>query len=340
MNVMESLNVVFTDKDTVEVRREAVPELGRGQLLVQTQRSLISTGTECICLQRKFEPGTHWHHWVRYPFYPGYSNAGRVLEVGEGVENVKPGDRVATRAPHCQYYVVDAARALKIPDAVTDEEATWFGISGIVQTGVRRAEHELGDAVVVIGLGILGQLVAQYTRLFGAREVIAVDIAPQRLEIAKAHGTTQVLEMNVADAYDAVSALTDWRLADVVYDVTGHPGVFSSALKLVRKFGKLLLLGDTGVPSEQRLTFDVVTRGLRIIGSHDTHAPATATDHVHWTHANMARLFFTYLRRGQMRVSDLITHRYAPQDAPQAYEMLTTDRSAAMGVIFDWTRVE
>ncbi len=336
---MESLNVVFTDKDIVEVRREPVRELGRGQILVQTQRSLISTGTECICLQRKFEEGTHWHGWVKYPFYPGYSNAGRVLEVGEGVENFQPGDRVATRAPHFQFYVADAARALKIPDGVSDEEATWFGISGIVQNGVRRAEHELGDVVVVIGLGILGQLVVQYARLSGAREVIAVDVARPRLEMAQAHGATQILETSVADSREAVMALTDGRGADVVYDVTGHPAVFTPALTLVRRFGKLLLLGDTGTPSEQRLTHDVVTRGLCIIGAHDSNPPAVATDHAFWSHANMARLFFAFVERGQMRVSDLITHRYAPQDAPQAYEMLTTDRSAAMGVVFDWTRL-
>jgi 2-desacetyl-2-hydroxyethyl bacteriochlorophyllide A dehydrogenase len=336
---MESLNIVFTDKDIVEVRHEPVREMGRGQILVQTQRTLISTGTECICLQRKFEPGTHWHGWVKYPFYPGYSNAGRVLAVGEGVENFQPGDRVATRAPHFQYYVADAARALKIPDGVSDEEATWFGIASIVQNGVRRAEHELGDAVVVIGLGILGQLVAQFTRLMGAREVIAIDVARPRLDMVQAHGATQVLETSVADAHDVVAELTEGRFADVVYDVTGHPGVFSSALKLVRRFGKLILLGDTGAPSEQRLTFDVVTRGLRIIGAHDSNAPDVATDHVYWSRPNMQRLFFTYVERGQMRVADLITHRYAPTEAPQAYQMLTTDRSSAMGVIFDWTSV-
>jgi 2-desacetyl-2-hydroxyethyl bacteriochlorophyllide A dehydrogenase len=335
--IMDSLNVIFTAKETVEVRREPVRDVGRGQILVQTQRSLISTGTECICLQRKFEEGTHWHNWVRYPFYPGYSNAGRVLEVGEGVDNFQRGDRVATRAPHFQFYVADAARTLKIPDGVSDEDATWFGIASIVQNGVRRAEHELGDVVVVIGLGMLGQLVAQYARLSGAREVIAVDVARPRLEMAQAHGATRTLEMGVADAYDAVSDWTEGRLADVVYDVTGHPAVFTPALRLVRRFGKLLLLGDTGIPSEQRLSFDVITRGLCIIGAHDTHPPDVATDHVYWSRANMQRLFFTYLERGQMRVSDLVTHCYSPAEAPQAYQMLTTDRSSALGVIFDWT---
>jgi threonine dehydrogenase-like Zn-dependent dehydrogenase len=170
----------------------------------------------------------------------------------------------------------------------------------------------------------------------GAREVIAIDTAPARLEIAAAHGATRTLELPVSEARAEVARLTDDRGADVVYDVTGHAAVLSAALPLVRRFGKLLLLGDTGTPSEQRLTPDVVTRGLRIIGAHDNNPPATATDHAWWTHPHMARLFFTYVERGQMQVADLVTHRFQPEDAASAYDFLTRDRAAAMGVVFEW----
>jgi 2-desacetyl-2-hydroxyethyl bacteriochlorophyllide A dehydrogenase len=336
---MQSWNVVFAEKNKVEVRREPVPELKPGQMLVETQQSLISTGTECIVMQGNFAPGTHWHDWAKYPFYPGYSNVGRVVEVGDEVTDFQPGDRVATRSGHRQYIVTDPQQARRIPDGVSDEDATWFGLANIVQIGVRRAEHELGDTVVVIGLGLLGQLAVQYTRLSGARDLIAVDTAPARLDMAQAHGATHILKMGVAEARDAVAKLTDDRLADVVYDITGHAAVFAPALGLARRFGKLLLLGDTGTPGDQRLTSDVITRGVRVIGAHDGHAPQTATDHAWWTHANMTKLFFTYLERGQMRVSDLVTHRFAPQDAPDAYKLLTTDRASAMGVLFDWSRL-
>jgi 2-desacetyl-2-hydroxyethyl bacteriochlorophyllide A dehydrogenase len=333
---VESLNVLFTGPGQVELERRPVTSPGPGQALIETRRSLISTGTELICLHRRFEPGSHWDRWVQYPFSPGYSNAGVVREVGEGVTDLKPGDRVATRQPHRQFVTAGATHALKIPDAVSDEEATWFGLAGIVQNGVRRAEHSMGDEVVVVGLGILGQLVTQYTRLLGAREVIAIDTAPLRLEMARAHGATHTLELPVREARAEVERLTEGRGADVVYDVTGHPDVLPAALPLLRRFGTLLLLGDTGTPSEQRLTHDVVTRGLRIVGAHDGNPPATATDHAWWTHRNMARLFFTYLERGQMRASDLITHRFPAEDAAGAYDLLMRDRARAMGVVFEW----
>ena len=312
---MESLNVVFTGKDQVEVRREPVPALQSGQILVESQCTLISTGTEGIVLGRKFAAGTHWDDWVKYPFVPGYNNAARVLEVA-------PDD--------------SSSRLSSIPSAISDEEAAWFGMAYIAQVGVHTAKHELGDAGVIVGLGLLGQLVTQYVRNLGAREIIVNDTSEMRLEMAKSHGATHVLKTGVEDARDRVLELTGGKGADVVYDATGFPAVFAPALGLVRKFGKMLLLGDAGTPSEQRLTPDVVTRGVRILGAHDGHAPGKETDHNRWTQRNMTDLFFTFLERGQMRVADLITHRYAPQ----AYQMLQTNRATAMGIVFDWTQVE
>ena len=344
---MQSLSIVFTGQNQVEVRREEVALLHSGQVLVESKCTLVSTGTESIVLSRNFAPDTHWDNWVKYPFYAGYNNAGRVLEVAPDVTNWKVGDRIATRAGHRQFNVLnlgdanshDSLRAAPIPDGISDEDASWFGMASIAQTGVRGAEHKLGDAVVIVGLGLLGQLVTQFVRNMGAREIIAIDTSETRLEMASSHGATQVLQCGVADARDRVLELTGGDGADVVYDITGHASVFAPALGLARRFGTLLLLGDAGNPSEQRLTSDVITRGVRIVGVHDEHAPTRAGEHNRWTKRNMTGLFFAFLQRGQMRVDDLITHRFSPLEAPQAYAMLQTNRATAMGVVFDWTRL-
>jgi 2-desacetyl-2-hydroxyethyl bacteriochlorophyllide A dehydrogenase len=346
----------FTGKEKVEIHEDPIPRPGPRQLLVQTTRSLISTGTEGIVFTRNFAPGTHYDSWVKYPFYPGYLNAGRVLEVGPGVSGWKVGDRVASRTNHTSHSLVDAWDpsagrgaggdstaftpsnvAVRIPEGVPDDAACWMGLGKIVQVGVRVADHKLGDSVAVVGLGLLGQLVVQYVRLSGAENIIAIDTAPVRLKMAAAHGATHTLQMTAAEALPEVERITAGRRADVVYDVTGHPAVFASALPLARRFGTLMLLGDTGTPSLQTLTPDIVIRGVRILGAHDSFPPVLPSAETRWSAVQIFELFLTYLARGQMRVDDLITHHYKPAQAAEAYAMLQKERLTAMGVEFDWT---
>jgi 2-desacetyl-2-hydroxyethyl bacteriochlorophyllide A dehydrogenase len=338
MALMKSKNIVFTEPRVAALIEQDVPEMGDSQILVRAEHSLISTGTELICFNGEFEPGTHWDQWVKFPFKPGYCMVGTIEKTGAEVSRFAPGDRVAIRSNHKEWSVWDAenTRGLKVPEGVAPDDAPWFGMACIAQIGVRRAQHQLGDAVAIIGAGLLGQLVTQYVRLMGAREIIMIDTAPARLELAKQHGATQVLDMTADKAHDAVYDLTDGKGADVVYDITGHPLAFQPALHLARRFGKLLLLGDTARPGQQCLTLDVVTRGVQIIGAHDSMPPAVPNAQEMWTHIEMSHLFFNYLQRGQMRVSDLVTHRFKPEQAPQAYSDLLKDRSTALGVIFDW----
>src|SRR4029453_5331014 len=105
---LKSRYVVFTAPETVEVREEAVPDPGPGQVLCRAEKSLISIGTETHCLRGVFDPGTNWSEWVQYPFRPGYSMVGRVMKVGSGVSGFAEGDRLATSATHQDYFTVTA----------------------------------------------------------------------------------------------------------------------------------------------------------------------------------------------------------------------------------------
>lgn len=331
--------IIFTAPRQVELQEQRVPAVGPRQFRLRTECSLVSTGTETIILSGDFEPDSHWDNWVRFPFSPGYCAVGFVDEVGDEVQTLKVGERVATRSPHAQFAILDEhswVDPLPVPDEVSSDEAVWFGMATIAQNGVRRAEHELGDNVVIIGAGLLGQLVTQYLRVFGAREIIVVDTSSARLELSKNHGASHVLQMGAGDAHDAIWDLTRGRGADVVYDVTGHPAVFAPALGLARGFGKLLLLGDAARPGDQRLTPDVMTRGVQILAAHDTHALSQPNPHFFWTNRNMGELFFHFLQTRQMSVAPMITHRYTPDEAPRAYDQLLRDRSSALGVLFDW----
>ena len=260
---VDSYNIVMTGKEQVGLSLEEVPPLPEDGLLVRTRMSLISTGTESFCFRGEFEGGGHWARWVRYPFYPGYSNVGTVEQVGATVEGYEVGDRVFSTASHRQLNVVKPP-VNKIPDHISDASAMWSKLGTISQTGVRRAQLEMGDTVAVIGLGPLGQLVTQYARVMGAEQVLAIDPVESRLAVAAAHGATRTFAGSAADAGPFVADHTGGRLADVVFDATGHYAVFPLALKLVRDFGTLLLIGDSPYPSKQVLTTDILARQITV----------------------------------------------------------------------------
>jgi threonine dehydrogenase-like Zn-dependent dehydrogenase len=334
-----SANIIFTAKEKAELVTEPIGEPAANEVLVRATYSLISTGTETICYGRRFDPGTHWDNWVKYPFPTGYSYVGVVEAVGSAVKKFKVGDRVANTHGHQQFVRVPETGCYPIPDSVSDRDAGWFTISYIVQIGVRRAAQEMGENIAVVGLGPLGQMAVQYTRLLGARTVVAIDPVQGRLDMAKAHGATHTLAVGVDDAFETIQKLTADRGMDAVYDMTGNDRVFAGAQKLLRRFGKLVLIGDTGSPAGQHLTGEVIRKSLQIVASHAMNAPAEATDWGWWTRANMVELFYTYLRDGRMRVSDLNTHSFAPSECQTAYQKLLHDRSSTMGCHFDWTKI-
>lgn len=351
MNPQNSKYIVFPAKQQTAVQEEQIAPPGPGEILCMAEKSLISIGTELHCFRGEFDPGTNWFDWVKYPFRPGYSMVGRVIAVGRDVKEFKEGDRVADYSVHQQYYKVQLYDVKKrfdipegigpylLPDKISSEEGTWRSLACTTQNAVRRAQFQFGETVGVVGLGILGQLVAQYLAVGGARKVVVIDPVDSRLALAAKHGATHSLRVDVKDAVEPIRDITDGRMLDVVFDVTGHPSTLAPSIQLLRRLGRLVLLGDTPIPTRQYLGPGVVSNSIAILGIHGYAMPERTTDFTPWTADTMSSLFFDYLMRGQMNVKDLVTHRYSPLQAPEVYSGLLRDRSAEVGVIFDWTQL-
>ena len=337
---MRSLDIVFPQARTVALVETDVREPGAGEVRCRALSSLVSTGTESFCLDGTFDPDTFWEEWVQYPFAPGYSMTSRVVDVGPGVEGIAVGDRVATSTPHSSAFVVPAVECVRVPDAVTDEQACWASLACTTQLGVRRARLELGESAVVVGLGVLGQLVVQYLRLGGARRIIAIDTVESRLSAAVAGGSTHAIAADVVAAREAVREITAGAMADIAFDITGHPAVLSPTTRLVHPLGRVVLLGDTPTPSRQQLGPRIVADSVSIVGVHASSAPEIATLRDPWTLPAMAGLFFDFVAAGRMDVDSLASHRSTPYQAVEVYEALRRDRSGYLGVFLDWTGVD
>jgi len=275
-----------------------------------------------------------------------------VISVGKGVEEVKEGDRVANYGVHQQYYKAQLYNLQKrydipegigpyvVPDGISSEDGTWRSLACTCQNAVRRAQFEFGETVGVVGLGILGQLVTQYLAAAGARKIIAIDPMPSRLELARKGGATHTLRIDVKDAVEPIREITDDWMLDVVFDVTGHPATLAPSIQLLRKLGRLVLLGDTPIPTKQYLGPGVVFNSVAILGIHGYMVPERTTPFTPWTVERMSGVFFEYLGSRRMNVADLVTHRYSPVQAPEVYMGLLKDRSTDVGVILDWTMLD
>lgn len=280
---------------------------------------MVSTGTERRCHERDFAPGSHWDSWITYPFRPGYSFVGVSAE----------GARMCAAAPHAQRVVVPRDQVIPVPPGVTDEEASWFAVAAIAQVGVAAAGICTGDTVAVVGAGVIGQIVAQLAHAAGAASVIMVARSQARVDTAVAHGATHGLAADAADARDELLALTNGEGAAIVFDVTGSEPVFTHALRLARRHGTVVLLGDAGHPAGQRLGPELLLHSLRVVGAY-----ATDED---MTDRRRADEFFGAVLDGSVVVRDLITDRVHPQDAPALYGSLANPDPARLGILFDWS---
>jgi 2-desacetyl-2-hydroxyethyl bacteriochlorophyllide A dehydrogenase len=327
---VQARRVVFTGKQQASLETFSLPAPGPDEVRVRVELSLMSTGTENIVFNRLFDPGTHWDQWVKYPFYPGYSAVGTVEEVGANVTGLKPGTRVAVRCGHQSHTNFPPERCHPIPASLPWEEAAWFALAKITFHGVLAADLRLGDRVLVIGAGPIGQMAVRWARAAGAQPIVVVDPVEGRLELARGGGATKTLSLPIAGAHDAILAAGGGKLPRVVIDSTGNAQVFAAALGCAEDYGTVVILGDTGSPANQFLSSDVIRRGLKIVGAHDGH------NSERWNNQTITDLFFALASDGRFSAQGLTSHRFKPEDCAEAYATANRERAKTMGIVFQW----
>lgn len=345
---MKTKSVVFTAPNKVEIEEKEIGEPGPGQILARTLKTLISTGTELTMLSGDgFGAGGQ-----KYPVYPGYNNIGIVEKTGEGVTRVKKGDRIASWATHAAHVLVnDMALAesvckgpiltqgglVKLDESIPIDDAVFFSIGIIVLQGIRLAHIQIGESAVVIGGGLLGQFAVNFAKLSGAFPVICVDVARERLDIARKSGAHFVIGAKKENIAEEIKTITKGRMADVVFEVTGSAAVIPWSLKLLRPMGRYILAGSTrGKVDGVDFHDDIHAKGIQIIGAHNFTHPMQETPYNPWTFDRDAELFFDLLKAKALEVKHLISHTCSWKDAQKIYAMLLKDRSQAMGVVLDW----
>lgn len=328
--------IVFRAPKVVEMEDRPRPVPGEEEVLIRTRCTLISTGTELSILNAEYPPDSYWASYGQLPFDPGYDNIGDVIEVGPGVDGSLIGRRVGSYGNHARYVVWKADDLRIINRDIPDEEAVFFTLGEICMNAVRRPDVRWGEAVVVYGLGMLGQFTVQFCRLCGAKPVFAVDTAEQRLGFLPKDGSVIPINPTKQDVVSIVEDATRGRMADVVFEVTGNENVLLSEFAPLRKQGRFVVLGCP----RGKVPFDFHDLcnmpSYTIMGVHNMSHPQCATLDNPWTNLRHAEFFFDLVADGEVSVEPLITHRAHYTEALGFYDMLMKDRAQAMGVVLDW----
>jgi len=322
--------IAFTGKCQVEMENFELKAPGKGELRVKTLVSLMSTGTENIVFNRNFDPGTGWDNWVKYPFYPGYTSCGVVEAVGEEVKSFKVGDRVVMRCGHASAHIVGEGSCVKVPAGVPDESAAWFGLAKIGAMGARVSNLALGSTVAIVGAGPIGQMALRWCACAGSFPVVSIDAVQMRIDLALKGGASHAIAKPFGEAVAEMKEIFGGDAPETIIDSTGHYKVFQDILRASRKFGRVVLLGDTGSPENQHLTQDLIGKGIALVGAHD------CNETPEWNTQKITKLFFHLVASGRFNLDGMNTHRFAPEGFADAYKTANERRGETMGIYFDW----
>jgi predicted dehydrogenase/threonine dehydrogenase-like Zn-dependent dehydrogenase len=355
-----------------------VPQVRSGMILIKTAASLVSAGTERMLVEfaekNLVAKAASRPDLVRQlldkarregllttieaafnrldqPMPLGYSSAGTVLAVGNGVTGFKPGDRVACAggnyAVHAEYAVVPKNLVTLLPPEVDFESAAFTTLGAIALQGFRLADLKVGERVAIIGMGLLGLLSTGIARAAGC-QVFGVDISPDRIALGQKMGAAAVLRDQAESTaqtftrglgFDAVLICADSKSNDTV-ELAG---------KICRDRGKVVAVGAVGMNIPRKIYYEkeldfLISRSYGP-GRYDSNYEEKGNDYpigfVRWTEGRNFQAIIDLLASQKMDIRPLISHRFPIELAEQAYDLITgKTKQPFLGVLITYPNAE
>lgn len=364
----------------VVVERTPVPKLQDGSVLVGVEYSLISTGTEMAGVRSASESLARKAidrpedlkrvaglvktrglskalSMIRGQIGKsnplGYSCAGTVLQIGAGIDELKPGDRVACggggKATHSEIVLVPKNLAVPIPDGCSTKDASSVSLGAIALHGVRRADVQLGDYVAVIGLGLVGQLTAQLLRLAGCH-VVGIDILEERVQLGKRLGLKTGLVAGESSIEEGIRELTAGRGVDatIAAAASRSNAIIQEAMQITREKGRVIVVGDVGLavrrqPFYQKEIDLLISRSYGP-GRYDESYEEDGIDYpyayVRWTERRNMLEYLKLISDERIDFGSLISGVVDIEDAPEAYQALENSDQRPLCMLLRYPRVE
>jgi len=333
---MKGTRLILPEPGRIELEEFEIDALPDDALLVRNDFTAISVGTEINNWMHGGNPGAP----LSFPYQPGYSNAGTVLDAGRRVKGIKPGDRVAGQSRHASHAILQKGYQ-KVPENVSTKAASLMIMAAIAMHGIRVGRVELGESVVVFGLGVVGQIAASLARISGGIPIIGIDLDSFRLEKAKTRGIDIGLNpTNVDDLVQTVVEFVHEDGANVLIEATGKPIVYPQAVRMVATRGRLIALGSPRGTIEFNFLDDVHIREVSLHGAYHPITPEADHLYYHWTKDRDRKLLLRLMSEGRLLLDDLVTHVVEPEQCAETYTKLAERQVGTLGVLFDWREGE
>lgn len=336
------------------------PQPRRGTALVQVATSLVSAGTERMLvefaeknligkaqsrpdlvrqvLDKARREGLlttieSAFNRLDQPMALGYSTAGTVVAVGDGVTGIQVGDRVACAgggyAVHAEFNIIPKNLLTPLPQTVDFESAAFTTLGAIALQGFRLAQPQFGDQVAVIGLGLLGLLTVGITRAAGCR-VFGIDLDPARVALARQMGAEAVLRPEAEESGRGFTAGRGFDAVLICADTKSNDPIELAGL-LARDRGQVVAVGAVGLEIPRKIYYDKelhlqISRSYgpgRYDAAYEEQGRDYPYGYVRWTEGRNLTAFVDLLASGQLDVHPLITHRFEIDRAAEAYELIT-----------------
>lgn len=363
----------------LSVTESIAPKVLPNGILVRTSTSLISAGTDraIVAMAKKSYLGKALDRpdlakkvinkaksdglWATYkvvknlisePIPLGYSLVGEVVAKGHKVHNVAIGDRVACAglgyANHAEIISVPQNLFARVPEGVDDAQAAYVTLGAIALHGVRQADQQLGSTVLVVGLGLVGQITAQLCNAAGLR-VIGLDLDQRKIDLAAECGMLSGFTPDHPDLHDSISEFTSGYGVDAALLTAGsreNGKLFETVAGLCRDRARVVVVGDVKMDISRRSYFE---KELEIVqsrsygpGRYDPNYEEKGQDYpigyVRWTEQRNMQSFLQMIAESRLNIEKLTTHTYDFEQAESAYQQITTKNDdLTIGVLLKYT---
>jgi len=337
----KNLSIYFTRPCVAELCEGEIKAIDDNEVLVKLAVSTVSSGTERANLigEKNVRPSKSVTD-VPFPRISGYSSAGVVMQVGKQVRSVAIGDRVALSwSTHSKYVVIAENNVHKIlDDKISFSEAALWTIGTFPLAAIRKCGLEMGESAIVMGLGVLGLVGVKLLRAAGAAPIVAVDPVAEKRAYALELGADYAFDSYDPDFAQKVKEVTDGG-ANVALEITGIGAGLDGVLDCMAKFGRVALLGCT---RDKEFTIDYYKKvhgpGISLIGAHTNARPKVESSRGMWTTHDDVMALQRMHRLGRLDLSSLVEETHSPEEAPEVYQRLATEKSFPL-VQFDWSRL-